>query len=114
MGYWTEGKPIEGSPLLFAEWRGATWYFHSQENRRRFVANPEHYAPAFGGYCAFCVAESGAEATSGDPQVFLIHKDRLYILQSEEVKQQWLKDPDTYAARAERVYTGLLAEVAVD
>jgi YHS domain-containing protein len=114
MGYWTVGAPVKGSPLLFHEWRGATWYFRSQENRRKFIAEPERYAPAFGGYCAYCLAESEEAATGGDPLVFLIHKDRLYILQSEAVREKWMEDLDTYTAKAERIYTGLLAEVAAE
>jgi adenylate cyclase len=32
------------------QWRDATWYFKSAENRDLFAANPILYAPQFGGY----------------------------------------------------------------
>ena len=46
------GEPVEGSKDLTHEWMGATWRFASAEHRDLFAADPERYAPVYGGYCA--------------------------------------------------------------
>ena len=52
VAYFTEGRPVEGASAFSHDWMGATWYFASAENRDRFAADPERYAPQYGGYCA--------------------------------------------------------------
>lgn len=114
VAYFTEGRAVRGRAILQVRWQGARWYFSSPEHRRLFRANPERYAPAYGGYCAFCVSESGDAVTGGDPEVFLIHEQKLYLLQSEAVRRDWLKDPDAHAERAREVYARLLRESQAD
>ena len=38
VAYFTQGKPVAGSPDYTYEWKGATWYFASAANRDRFKA----------------------------------------------------------------------------
>jgi YHS domain-containing protein len=52
VSYFTEGKPVEGSRDITADWNGATWRFASAANRDMFLAEPEKFAPQYGGYCA--------------------------------------------------------------
>lgn len=52
VAYFTEGKPVVGSDAHTVNWKGATWRFSSAENAALFEANPEAYAPQYGGYCA--------------------------------------------------------------
>lgn len=40
-------------------WNGRSWHFSSGANRDAFLADPESYAPAYGGYCAWAAAGSG-------------------------------------------------------
>jgi YHS domain-containing protein len=49
VAYFDEGKPVAGSSDFEHEWMGATWRFASAENRDRFAADPEKYAPQYGG-----------------------------------------------------------------
>jgi len=56
VAYFTEGRPVRGSAEHVAEWNGATWQFASAQNRDAFLADPEAYAPQFGGFCAWAVA----------------------------------------------------------
>ena len=57
VAYFTEGRPVEGSRRFAYEWRGATWHFTSAKNRDAFAADPERYAPQYGGYCAWAVSQ---------------------------------------------------------
>ena len=49
VAYFDEGKPVAGLNDFEHEWMGATWRFASAENRDQFAADPEKYAPQYGG-----------------------------------------------------------------
>lgn len=50
VAYFTMGKPVKGDNQFEHEWNGARWLFASQEHKDLFMANPEKYAPQYGGY----------------------------------------------------------------
>ena len=50
VAYHTEGRAVKGSKKFSHEWNDAKWYFSSAENRDLFVAEPERFAPQYGGY----------------------------------------------------------------
>ncbi len=52
VAYHTTFEPTEGSSEFVAEYNGAPFWFASAENRDRFAADPERYAPAYDGHCA--------------------------------------------------------------
>ena len=56
VAFFTDSKPVNGSPAITAEYQGATWFFASEEHKALFTAKPEKYAPQCGGYCAFGVS----------------------------------------------------------
>lgn len=50
VAYHTEGRAVKGKKEFSYEWNDATWHFTSAENRDLFAADPERYAPQYGGY----------------------------------------------------------------
>jgi YHS domain-containing protein len=50
VAYHTEGRAVKGNKNFSYKWNDAEWYFASAENRDLFAANPERYAPQYGGY----------------------------------------------------------------
>ena len=54
VAYFVAGAPTQGAADIAYTWRGARWQFASQANRDAFVADPERYAPQYGGYCSVC------------------------------------------------------------
>ena len=50
VAYHTEGNAVKGKSKYSYEWNDAKWHFASAENRDLFAANPEKYAPQYGGY----------------------------------------------------------------
>ena len=106
VAYFTEGKPREGSSDYTHEWRGATWRFASAENRDRFRAEPEAYAPQYGGYCAYAVAK-GATA-NGDPELWAIEGGKLYLNLNPDVQKLWDADRPGYIAKADANWPGLV------
>lgn len=90
VSYFTDGRPIEGNSDITLEWNGATWQFVSKDNRDRFAANPEKYAPQYGGYCAWAVAQGYTAST--DPDAWAIVDGKLYLNYSQSVQKQWEGD----------------------
>jgi YHS domain-containing protein len=41
---------VKGSNAFSHRWNDAKWYFASAENRDLFAADPERFAPQYGGY----------------------------------------------------------------
>jgi YHS domain-containing protein len=98
VAYFTEGRPVEGSKTFTATWNGATFRFASAANRDRFKATPQAFAPQYGGYCAWAVANG--YTASGDPRVWKIVDGKLYLNYNAEVGQRWAKDISGNITRA--------------
>lgn len=106
VAYFQAGEPVKGKQELSHQWNGADWHFSSQENLALFRANPEKYAPAFGGYCAFAVA-SGYTAKT-DPQAFAIVNDRLYLNFDPPTQKDWIQDQKALIAAGQQNWPGVL------
>lgn len=88
VSYFTPGGPVKGSKEFQTEWNGADWRFSSQENLDKFKANPEQYAPQYGGYCAWAVAHGNT--VKSDPLQYHIEDGKLYLNYNKKIKDQWL------------------------
>ncbi len=71
-------KPTEGRVDLATTYRGVTYRFASQENLNRFMADPEKYEPAYGGWCAYAMGENG-DKVKIDPETYKIINGRVYL-----------------------------------
>ena len=49
VAFHTERRAVKGKKEFAYQWKDATWYFKSAENRDLFAADPIRYAPQFGG-----------------------------------------------------------------
>lgn len=90
VAYFAEGEPVEGSSDFTHDWNGATWRFATAENRDKFAADPEAYAPQYGGYCAWAVSQGYTAST--DPQAWRIVDGKLYLNYNLDVQKQWAGD----------------------
>ncbi|HTL06761.1 MAG TPA: YHS domain-containing (seleno)protein, partial [Chitinophagaceae bacterium] len=66
VAYFTEGKAVKGDKQFTYQWNNATWYFSSQRTLDSFAVSPEKYAPQFGGYCAYGMADGHKAPTEPD------------------------------------------------
>lgn len=73
-----KGKPLEGSKKFAYTYNGVIYFFASQGNLQEFKLKPEMYEPAYGGWCAFAMGETG-EKVKVDPETYKIHEGRLYL-----------------------------------
>ena len=107
VAYFTEGAPVEGSEEFTAEWQGATWRFASAEHLDLFEADPERYAPQYGGYCAYGVAQDGLVKI--EPENWTILDDKLYLNYDDKVQALWEKDVPGFIEQADAKFDALLA-----
>ncbi len=82
VAYFTEGRPVKGSPQFKVDWDGERYLFSSAGNRDKFAAAPERFAPQFGGYCTGSMAKG--VRNEADPEAWLISEGKLYLF--EQVK----------------------------
>ncbi|OQW33403.1 MAG: tat pathway signal sequence domain protein [Nitrospira sp. SG-bin1] len=99
VAYFTEMKPVKGSPEFRSDYQGATFQFASAAHRDTFVANPEKFAPQYGGYCAYGMAK-GYKAKI-DPVAFSVVRDKLYLNYNETIRARWLSDIPGYIQKAD-------------
>ena len=106
VAYFTEGRPVAGLPEHTLMWRGATWRFASEANRAAFEADPEAYAPQYGGWCAWAVAEGYTAPTV--PDAWRIVDGKLYLNFSRGVQRRWERDIPGNIVRADANWPGVL------
>ena len=107
VAYFTEGKPVEGSPDHTSDWEGATVQFSSAENKALFDGDPEKYAPKYGGYCAYAVSKGYTAST--DPAAWSIHEDRLYLNYSKSVRALWAARKRHHIEQADKNWPSVLS-----
>jgi YHS domain-containing protein len=107
VGYFLQSQPVKGSEQFSYQWKGAIWRFASTMNRDRFAASPEKYAPQYGGYCSYAVANG--YTASIDPEAWTVREGKLYSNCSKSVREKWLQDVAGYIRKADANWPGVLA-----
>lgn len=107
VAYFTDAKPVEGSPDHAFEWKGAKWHFATEAHRAAFAENPDKYAPQYGGYCAFGV--SRGYAVKVDPTAWKVVDGRLYLNYNHDVQAEWAKDIAGYITKADANWPKVLS-----
>ena len=106
VAYHTESRPVGGSDAFEFEWMDSTWRFASDENRQLFAANPEKYAPACGGFCAYGVSLGAKPGI--DPEAWKIVDGTLYLNLNKDVQGRWAKDIPGYIAKADKIWPTII------
>ena len=106
VAYFTAGKAIPGSVDITLQHDGVMWRFASESNRDAFAADPARYAPQFGGYCAFAIAQGSI--AKGDPEAWSIVDGKLYLNYDARIKATWLKDAKNLIAKGEKNWPAAL------
>ena len=108
VAYFTEGKPVKGSKDHSFEWKGAVWTFANAENLETFKADPVAYAPQYGGYCAWAMADGNF--AKGDPDYWKIVDGKLYLNFNANIQKRWEADIPGFIERADAKWPAVLTE----
>lgn len=99
IAYFTESRAIKGSSEFEFVWKDARWHFSSAANRNLFAANPDRYAPKYGGFCAKGMVR-GNFATI-DPEAWTIADGKLYLNFTKGTRERWRKNTAYYIKKAD-------------
>jgi YHS domain-containing protein len=103
VAYFTAKKPVKGKKEFSYSWKGQTWFFASAENKKMFEANPETYAPQYGGYCAYGLSR-GYKAKI-EPEAWSVVNGKLYLNYNLDVREDWLEKQADYIQKADKNWT---------
>ncbi|BBM89483.1 hypothetical protein COTS27_01183 [Spirochaetota bacterium] len=109
VAYFTQGTPTKGSKEHSYVWKDATWLFSSSEHLELFKADPEKYAPQYGGYCAWAVAAKG-KLFNIDPEIWKIVDGKLYLNYNKKVGEKWEADIPGFISQADEKWPEILSK----
>jgi hypothetical protein len=110
VAFYTDGKPVPGSPDVELQYAGAIWRFSNTGNREAFAARPDVYVPQFGGYDPIGV--SRGVAVPGNPSLWLIASGRLFLFYDRRRLEMFAADPPRFIAEAERKWPDVLGTLS--
>ena len=111
VAYFKEGKPAKGSTEHRFEHQGSVFLFASRANRDTFAAEPDKYAPQYGGFCAFGTA--GGYKAAVDPAAFSVVNGKLHLNYNRDVQKQWLADVPGFVGKADRQWPAVSRQTKV-
>ncbi|HUI51336.1 MAG TPA: YHS domain-containing (seleno)protein [Terriglobales bacterium] len=106
VAFFTQNKPVPGSPQFQSSYKGATYHFASAEDKAAFDANPAKYEPQFGGFCAYGV--SVGRLVPIKVEAFQIVNGRLLLQYDLDVKDKFNKDQTGNLQKADQNWPGLV------
>jgi YHS domain-containing protein len=107
VAYFTDRKPVKGSPEFKLLHRGALYHFASAEHRDAFQREPARYEPAFGGYCGYAASINRLSPIS--PEFWEILDGRLVLQHNQKAWDAWHEDVPGNLAKADANWPGLVA-----
>ena len=99
VAYFESNKAVEGSPEWKTVYKEAEWLFSSEYNLNLFLGDPDRFAPAYGGYCAW--AMNDGDLAPGRPNLWDIIDDRLYLNYSKSTRKKFLADINSMIRNAD-------------
>ena len=104
VAYFTDARAVKGSADIEYLWQGTRWWFSSTDHRDLFAADPERYAPQFGGFCAEGLAVG--ELAPADPENWAVFDGKLYLASSAGNRAEWSKNPTRRIEHARTNWAG--------
>jgi len=111
VGYFTDGRPMNGKPEFEYIWHKLRWRFASSEHRDLFSKDPDRYAPQYDGYCAMGVTGDAAHKDTVDPTAWAIVDGKLYLVHNSYWLAQWREHAREYIKRSDANW-GTVKELA--
>jgi hypothetical protein len=106
VAYFTDSRAMLGRPEFELSFAGAVWRFRNEGNRAAFLDHPDVYMPRFGGYDVLAVARG--VAVPGDPRLWSVTGDRLYLFETFAAREAFAADPDKALAAAQATWPDVI------
>lgn len=92
LSYFDAKGPVKGDKKHASTFRGVTYWFANEENRKKFDAEPQKWEPPYGGWCAFAVIDG--DKVEVDPTNFEVVDGKVYLFYKGfwgDAKAKWDK-----------------------
>lgn len=106
VAFFTDSKPVNGSPFISAEYKGATYFFANEDHKKLFTADPEKYVPQFGGFCAYGVGLG--KLFPVDISTWQVRDARLYLNLNPDILKKFNEDLTGNVAKADKNWPALV------
>src|SRR5246500_4610192 len=100
VAYFKQRKPVKGNPAIESAYQGATYLFASAADKADFDKDPAKYAPRYGAFCAYGVA-NGVLADLEGPSAFAVYKGKLYLCGDDGALKEFKSDIDSNIEKAD-------------
>lgn len=100
VAYFTEGRAVRGNAGIAVTYDGATYHFATEDHRTLFLEDPSRYAPQYGGWCAYAMADGNFATVQ--PDQFVVHDGRLFLNFNARINRRFQGDIDDYVESADR------------
>ena len=100
VAYVEANPPTQGLPTHSFVHKGSRFLFASAANQKKFAADPEKYAPQYGGFCALGTANGYKVSTQ--PNAYAVVDGKLYLNHDTKVLDLWKTDVPGNIAKAEK------------
>lgn len=107
VAYFTDHKAVIGSGNFELSYSGVVWRFCNSGNRAAFAERPDVYMPQYGGYDPVSVAHGLAVA--GNPNVWAVVGERLFLFYSVAQRHTFLSDPTRFIAESKRKWPAVMS-----
>ena len=106
VAYFNQGKPVQGIQKHESVYGGVTWRFASKKHRELFEANPEKYAPQYGGFCSWGAANG--KLFDVDPvNGWTIVDGKLYLNFNADLNKTFTQDAAKFIPKADKNWESL-------
>jgi YHS domain-containing protein len=105
VAYFTDGRPVKGSPEFSSPFDEAVYYFASAEHQKMFAGDPDRYAPYYSGFCALSVAEG--VKYEANPQYWTISDGRLFLFANKQATAEFTADGARNISKADANWLAL-------
>lgn len=102
VAYFTDHAAIRGKRENEFVWNGVSWLFASRANLEVFKADPEVYAPAYGGHGALAMARG--YASTSNPNVWALYGDRLFLFYSHTARAAWAEAVERHIRKSDEAW----------
>ena len=111
VAYFADNKAVKGSTQYSSEYDGAKYFFANAEHKGLFDANPDKYAPAYGGYCGYAASINRLSPIS--PEWFQIEDGKLILQHNKKAFDLFNRELKENVAKADANWPGLVARNGV-
>lgn len=111
VAFFTDGKPVMGSPTHQTVYKGAIYQFASAEHKAMFDRDSAKYEPQFGGFCGYAASINKVSPIS--VEYFEILDGRLVLQHNRKAWDLWHKDVPGNLKRADANWPGLVRKHGV-